>query len=35
MRQHVMRIAAGCDLGARFRVGKKTFLSPLVKKLAS
>jgi hypothetical protein len=34
MRQHVMRIAAGCDLGARFRIGK-TFLSPLVKKLAS
>jgi hypothetical protein len=23
MRQHVMRIAGGCDLGARFRIGKK------------
>src|SRR6201993_3025118 len=31
MRQHVMRIAAGCDLGARFRVEKK-FLCPRGKK---
>jgi hypothetical protein len=27
MRQHVMRIAAGCDLGARFRIGKSVLVA--------